>query len=433
MKSGDGKKKALVVAISKYNDDLLDDLDFCENDGHAMYEVLNDAGYEILENNKIIGNVSKKALENSIVEFFRKNVNPSDTLLFYFTGHGYTDEHGDGFFCTSDIDIKVPDLNGVFFSNLTKQMDKTDSQRIIAILDCCHSGSTLQSDIGRVMGPTEKEAKAIKDGRASLEKEFVHGQGRCILASSLSNKSSYGMEGQPYSAFTYYILEGLKQNKETVDEEGHVTPEKLSMYVSEQLKKLQGENYQKPVRHISFTGKLVIAEYNNLKQKTSSALTDKQVDELLQTDDINEMKKQLRILLGKQQEILEKTPEKSDGNQVLDEKFQELKMKKEVLREKLEKLGETPEVNVRYSLQEAELQLQLGNIPEANKLLNDVLKVNSHDENAKAFKEQIYDEIKRKAKAKDKKTWKLCEFPSFGSPVRSYSPSHRDKVSSPKL
>ena len=278
------KRKALVISVSYYQDENLEDLDFCKNDGNEMFKFLKKNGYDIIEDRKLVGKVKYSEMKTVLIDFFRnEEINPSDTLLFYFSGHGYTDEFGDGFFCTSNIDIKVPDHNGIPFSFLTKQMDRSDSQRIIAILDCCHSGATLQSNIGRVMGPTEKEAQAVKQGRASLKKEFEQGQGRCILASSLSNKVSYGLQGKPYSAYTYYVLEGLKKNKKTYDNEGHVTPEKLSYYVSDELKKIQKENFQKPVTHSSITGKLILAEYPEVVDSTST--TGKNIEVLMEEAD----------------------------------------------------------------------------------------------------------------------------------------------------
>jgi len=296
-----GKKKALIISVSEYKDTNLQNLDFCKNDGEAMYDVLTQIGYDIPSERKIVGQVHFHEFTNAMIDFFREDVNPFDTLLFYFSGHGYTDGYSDGFFCTSDIDIKMPDRKGIPFSGLTKQMDKSDSQRIIAILDCCYSGATLQSNIGRVMGPVEKEAKAVKDGNTALKKEFGQGQGRCILASSLSNMLSYGLEDKPYSAFTYYILEGLKGKKETVDEEGHVTPEKLSLYVSNELKKLQGKDFQKPVRHLSITDKLILAEHPELR--SSQTLQEQQLEKqvllkILKINDINELKKRIASLHG---------------------------------------------------------------------------------------------------------------------------------------
>jgi len=266
------EKKALIISVSQYEDQMhLANLEFCENDGKSMYDVLSKQGYLIKQ--KLIGNVKYDSFKQAVFEFFRKDVNPTDTLLFYFTGHGFTDEYGDGFFCTTDIDIMSPDEKGYSFGELTKQMDKSDCKSIVSILDCCHSGGTLQANRWQAMGPEAKEAKAVKDGRASLEKEFRQGQGRCVLASSLSNKESYNLPGKPYSAFTYYLMEGLKPNKKTVDEKGFVTPENLAVYVSEELKKLQGVYYQKPIRHISLVDKLVLAEHpelSNVKSKVDN-------------------------------------------------------------------------------------------------------------------------------------------------------------------
>ena len=262
------RKKALVIAISEYEDKFLDNLEFCKNDGIEMQKILIELGYSV--ENALIGKINGGEFKKALIDFFRRDVEPTDTLLVYLTGHGLTDDHNDGFFCTSNMDTKIPDEYGIPFRDLTTQMDKTESQRVIGILDCCHSGAALQSNVGRAMSIKIKEKSATEAGRSSLKKEFEQGQGRCILASSLSNKVSFGMQDKPFSAFTYYILEGLKPNKETVDEQGCVTPEKLSIYVSKELKKRQGKNYQKPVRHMSITDKLILASHPEIIEKRES-------------------------------------------------------------------------------------------------------------------------------------------------------------------
>jgi outer membrane protease len=52
-----GKRKAslVVVGISDYVS--LQKLDFCKKDGQEVYEILSSLGYEISENNKLIGEV----------------------------------------------------------------------------------------------------------------------------------------------------------------------------------------------------------------------------------------------------------------------------------------------------------------------------------------------------------------------------------------
>ena len=261
----------MVIGISEYNDPKLASLDFCKRGGKDMQDLLQTELHYEFPHDSLIETVTTRDLQNKVYDFFNKDVNPSDTLLFYFTGHGITDKNSRGYFCTSDIDVKNPDRNGLRFRYLTEQMDVCESHRIVAIIDCCHSGAVMQSVAGRVMSSdVDPETAAVEQGRASLMKDFSQGQGRCILASSLSNENSYGMDNSPYSAFTHFIIDGLKKNKKTVDEEGHITPEKLSMFVSEQLRIAQGENYQRPVRHFSITDKLSIGRYDIVSSSSSS-------------------------------------------------------------------------------------------------------------------------------------------------------------------
>jgi Caspase domain len=93
MNIGEGIKKGLIISVSDY--DILQPLEFCKNDGNEMYEILKTLGYEIQADHKLIGRVKWIEMRSAIVDFFRNsNVKPSDTLLFYYSGHGVL-ENGD--------------------------------------------------------------------------------------------------------------------------------------------------------------------------------------------------------------------------------------------------------------------------------------------------------------------------------------------------
>ena len=47
-----GRKKALIISVSDYNDNKLQSLDFCKNDGEQMYQVLMGLEYDIPDNRK---------------------------------------------------------------------------------------------------------------------------------------------------------------------------------------------------------------------------------------------------------------------------------------------------------------------------------------------------------------------------------------------
>lgn len=102
---------------------------------------------------------------------------------------------------------------------------------------------------GRGEEAEEEYMKAEKGGEiASLantnmartvERLIKSGQGKCVLASSLEEQRSFGMEDQPYSLFTYFLIQGLKgANGQSVDINGYVTAELLGSYVNEKILEL---------------------------------------------------------------------------------------------------------------------------------------------------------------------------------------------------
>jgi hypothetical protein len=67
-------------------------LEFCKNDGDERYGVLESLNYEIQVHHKLVGRVRWVEMRSAIVDFFRNtNVKPSDTLVFYYSGHGVLD------------------------------------------------------------------------------------------------------------------------------------------------------------------------------------------------------------------------------------------------------------------------------------------------------------------------------------------------------
>jgi len=254
-----------VIAISDYQDENLEDLDFCKNDGKEMSNTLKNIGYEITEDRYLVGEINYEKMKKSLIKFFQDdNVGPQDILLVYFSGHGVLDGYGGRFFATSQTNTKYPEEYSVSFDFLTEQMKKSSSEKKVAILDCCFSGDTFSSTTGKSAGGAKGEKQAEELGREALSRQFEGSQGNCVLASSLSNRRSYQLPDKPFSAFTYFAIEGLKKNKDSIDGDCCVTPETLSQYIFSKLRQIKGLN-QKPVRNISVAGKIILAEYPELR------------------------------------------------------------------------------------------------------------------------------------------------------------------------
>lgn len=130
-----GKKRALIIGISRYKQ--LENLDFCENDGRAMYDVLNNKlGYEVLDDHFLIRETNYDRMRRAISNFFTdKTTSPEDTLLFYFSGHGVPEINGNHYLATSDIDRNAPYEEGYSFRDLTEMMPRSISKRIVATVE----------------------------------------------------------------------------------------------------------------------------------------------------------------------------------------------------------------------------------------------------------------------------------------------------------
>jgi tetratricopeptide (TPR) repeat protein len=264
------KKRALIVSISNYNN--LEQLPFCQNDGKEMYLLLKSLGYEIFNDNRLIGGeVRYDDLRKGLIDLLTddKNIHPQDTLLFYFSGHGLPDGYDGTYLATSDIDPDRPFDKGISFDDITRWMNISKSKRIISILDCCCSGS-----IGLTKGDENTTASLV---RASMEKKskiLKEGEGKCILAASTGTQEAYGSKKQDHSIFTYHLLEGMRgASGESVDKYGNVTPELLSNYVYDKVTE-QTSIKQKPVTKVDTSGRIILASYPELgKEDISNLIT----------------------------------------------------------------------------------------------------------------------------------------------------------------
>jgi Tfp pilus assembly protein PilF len=255
------QRKALVVGISDYTS--LQQLDFCKNDGKEVYDVLTSLGYEISDENKLIGKAMGAKVKDTIYDFFdNKRDNPDDTLLFYYSGHGVPGDDGNIYLASSDTDPDKPYRRGFSFEELRIRMQNTIPTRVVVILDCCYSGS---AKIGK-----GNEDDAAKIGRLILEeksRKLPEGQGKYILSSSQSHQEAYALTTGEHSIFTYYLLEGLRGNTQSIDSEGNVTPQSLGNYVIKAIMGLPLDERpkQRPMLKTEESGNVILASYPDLR------------------------------------------------------------------------------------------------------------------------------------------------------------------------
>jgi len=167
------------------------------------------------------------------------------------------DAYGDHYLAPSEIDPLEPDTKGFLFDELTKMIDKSNSQITVTVLDCCYSGAVKIGKGG--------EDDAANAGRKIIDEKsriLEQGDGKCILAASQAYQKAFETNQQEHSLFTYYLIEGLRGNEETVDNYGYVTPDSLGRYVYDKIMLLPPEQRpaQKPIRKVQQSGDIIVLE-----------------------------------------------------------------------------------------------------------------------------------------------------------------------------
>ena len=267
--SENGEKKALIIGVSDYNDNDIQSLEFCKNDGEKMHETLKSIAYQIPDNYKLIGHVEFDKMREAIYDFFdNPNSKADDTLLFYYSGHGIPDTDGDVYLATSEIDPDSPYRRGFSFNELTKMMNNSPCTRIVTILDCCYSGAAkIAKGIGK--GGDDAAAKlgtaAINDKSTNLQRN----KGVCLLAASQAAQEAYALKEGNHSIFTHYLLEGLKGNEKSIDTFGNVTADSLGKYVHRAIVNLPQDKRPKqtPIRKVEVGDEIILAHYPELLKK----------------------------------------------------------------------------------------------------------------------------------------------------------------------
>ncbi|MCA6621460.1 MAG: SUMF1/EgtB/PvdO family nonheme iron enzyme [Pseudanabaena sp. M165S2SP1A06QC] len=212
---------ALLIGISNYTKGL-DPLPSAVKDVDALRQVLLNPEIGSFADGDVVvlKDAEKGAIETAIYHLFA-NRKPDDLLLLYFSGHGVTDDRRDFYFSGTSTSKEALPPTAVSSVYVQSEMDRSRSQRQVAILDCCHSGAF----------PKGMKAKDI--GTVDIK---LGGEGRAILTAADSSQYAFEQEGFELSLYTHFLVEGLKTGAADRDEDGDVSVDELHVYVEGKVK-----------------------------------------------------------------------------------------------------------------------------------------------------------------------------------------------------
>ncbi len=163
---------------------------------------------------------------------------PDDTVIVYFSGHGFRSADGTMYLAPLDVDPADLTGTGVPVAWFRDQIARCQAGLKLLILDACHAGS------------------AKGEGEANLGPQdlnlFERLEGVVTLASSTADQPSQIWSEKKQSLFSYWLNQGL-QGHADADSNGEVDIDELNRYVFDsvtQTARQQLSGRQTPVRKV---------------------------------------------------------------------------------------------------------------------------------------------------------------------------------------
>ncbi len=211
--SGPPQKWALVVGIANFRDARLN-LKFTNKDAVSMAALLKDPAYGkfAVDHVKLIQDSEATTVNvRAGLNWLARQAAENDMAVIYIATHGTArdqDTAGVNYMVTFDTDVKSEDglystaISLVEVSNVVRT--RLRALKAMVILDTCHSQGAVSQTVTVPASISPQMLERIREGT-----------GRVILGASQAEESSYESPKYGHGLFTYYLLQGLKEKKDT--------------------------------------------------------------------------------------------------------------------------------------------------------------------------------------------------------------------------
>ena len=213
------KKIALLIGVSEYGAGIPPLLSAL-NDVQAMERVLQNPNLGNFAQVERLLNPDSVAMRIGIQKLF-KNAGKEDLLLFYFSGHGITNDDNHLYLATRNTAKDDFEATAVDANFIQTQSKSCYSKRQVLILDACYSGAFANGWHTKSIG-------------VDIKKQ-LGAEGRVVLTSSGATQTSFAQEGATLSLYTQYLVEGIETGAADTDNDGNIHVQELHTYAKSKV------------------------------------------------------------------------------------------------------------------------------------------------------------------------------------------------------
>ncbi len=242
----------IATGVDKYENSKYN-LNFAKADAEAVTKTLTGIQNAIFKEVKVKLLFDHEATIANLRQAFTEiaaNAKPEDTFVFYFSGHGASDEDAGGnetgfYFILHEVqqiygNPSARDPFALSSKELKEWSLKIKAQKQLILIDACQSGQALENFAMR--GPQTE--KAIID----LSKS----RGLYIMAASEADQTAKELRDLGHGVFTWSIIEGLKCNADFFEKDGIINVKELNMFVNKKVRETAQKYNLTPQRPVSW-------------------------------------------------------------------------------------------------------------------------------------------------------------------------------------
>ncbi len=224
-----GARWAVIIGISNYADQKIPGLNYCVDDAELLVERLAEqcdyAPEKILLLTEHQTKPHLRPTSRNLKQVVKGWVNQSqegDTVLVFFSGHGFLDRQGRGFLATEDCDPSKLEETALRIEDLREILRQSKAKQKLLVLDCCHAGAKK----GAV---SEKIDSLERPSSEELGASFASAEGLITLASCRKQESSFEWKAVNHGIFTWFLANGIAGMADS-DKNGLVDSDELYQY-----------------------------------------------------------------------------------------------------------------------------------------------------------------------------------------------------------
>jgi hypothetical protein len=253
LKGGKARLRILLIGVDYYCDEKsFSSLKFpakdCEKLADAFIKVTNEFKDKTQKLTtqvvQLLGLKDDLLTANSLslaIDEFLSDVNPKDTVIFYFAGHGKIDETTKKFYlCLSDTFGDRLAETGLDIQLFLDKLKESGVKKQVILLDACHSAASNLAARNRgaaisiprsTRNVDEPEVSDLSSRLQDIVQEFaVPDRDFYAILSCRANQQSWECPKLGHGVFTYYLIQGLLQDAE-LEDQGQLFIRSLHEYV----------------------------------------------------------------------------------------------------------------------------------------------------------------------------------------------------------